>query len=146
MTNRMLHRSRFGRFRSDEKGEFLGFLIVMITAVLLVVGFTVDASRLLTARRDLNDTASQAALAAAQQVDGGSILRGEVALGANAIEAGHAYLAAQGVTGTVAIVGDTAVVEVTGTVEPIMFVGFGARTVTAEATARAVRGIDQADT
>lgn len=133
-------------FRTDERGEFLPFVLVMMTAVLLVVGFTVDAGRVLAARRELNDHASQAALVAAQQVDGRALVMGTVELSPDAVDAAQSYLAAQGLTGTVRIDRDSVFVETTGTVDPIMFFGMGTKEITGSATARAVRGVEEAET
>ncbi len=133
------------RFSADERGEFLASMLVMIVGVLLVIGFTVDAGRLLAARRDLNDTASQAAIAGAQQVDGQAVLDGRAELGLEAIVAANAYLAAEGVAGSASVVGDQVVVEATGEYSPIMFGGFGNQTLTGQGTARAVRGVDDAE-
>lgn len=130
----------------EERGEFLPFVLVMMTAVLLVVGFTVDAGRVLAARRELNDHASQAALVAAQQVDGRALVMGAVELSPDAVDSAQSYLTAQGLTGTVRIDGDSVFVETTGTVDPIMFFGMGTKEITGTATARAVRGVEEAET
>lgn len=133
------------RWRSDERGEFIAYYLVMFTGILLTIGFTLDAGRYLAARRVMNDTAGQAAIAAGQHIDGIQVIQGGTGLGPDVQTAGQAYLAANGVTGTVTIVGDMVVVQTSGTFSPVMFAGFGERTVTGRATARPARGVTEAE-
>ncbi len=138
-------RAALDRFRSDERGEFLASMLVLIVGVVLVIGFTVDAGRLLAARRDLNDTAAQAAIAGAQHVDGQAVAAGRADLGPEAVAAANAYLAASDTDGFANVVGDQIVVETSSGFSPIMFLGFGDQTVAGRGTARAVRGVDTAE-
>lgn len=138
---------RLRALRTCERGDFAPMMLVMIVTILLVTGFTVDAGRLLSARREVNDVATQAATAGTQVVDGTAVLAGGTDLGPQAVAAAMAYLDAVGVEGRAEIVGDTIIVETTAAYEPIMFGAiFGAREVKGRATARTVRGVDAAET
>ncbi len=139
--------SRRRALRSDERGDFTGATLVMMVAVLMAVSFTVDAGRLLTARREVNDTAAQAARAAAQVVDGNSLAAGEPPrLAPDAADAAQGYLElVDGVEGTAVLVGDHVEVDTTAVWSPLLFDGFVELELHGRAIARAARGVTAAD-
>lgn len=133
--------------RSD-RGDLVASTVIFIAGILLVAGFMIDAGRLLTARRDANDAAAQAARAATQEIDGHTVTNGPTAISYNtdAAATAEAYLATVGVTGTVTITGDELTVTTTQQWDPVMFAPFGPRTVTGTATTRAALGINDGNT
>ncbi len=139
-------RRRLRSFGGEERGEFLASALVLITGVLLVIGFTVDAGRLLAARRSLTDTASQAAIAGAQHPDEHGFFAGQTTLGPGAVTAANAYLTGIGVDGSATVAGDLITVSTRSEFVPILFFGFTTQTVSGTSTARAVRGVDNPET
>lgn len=121
-------------------------MVAVLAVALLALGALVfDGGQILTARREANNLARQAARAGAQQLDVGQARAGTFTLDAGAAEAAVvAFLADQGVSPTdVVVSGDR--VEVTVTlVQPtplLSIVGINERAVTATASARAARGV-----
>ncbi len=132
---------------AGERGDFAGATIVMMAAVLLAVGFTVDAARLLTARREVNDAAGQASRVAAQVVDGNTLAAGgQPGLHPDAADAAQDYLAGlDGIDGTAVLVGDEVVITTHATWSPMLFDGFFTLELEGRAVARAARGVDDAE-
>jgi len=121
-------------------------MVAVLAVALLVLGALVfDGGQILTARREANNLARQAARAGAQQLDVAQARVGDFTLDPVAAEqTARTFLADQGVTPTaVRVLGDRVEVTITLT-QPtplLSIVGIDERTVTATASARAVRGV-----
>ena len=133
------------RHRRDERGAVTGMFAVLAVALLALGALVFDGSQILTARREANNLARQAARAGAQALDESSVRAGTPTLDPLAAEAAaRAYLDLEGIVPTaVTVNGD--VVEVTIQLvqeTPLLaLVGIEDRTVTATAAARAARGV-----
>lgn len=121
-------------------------MVAILAIALLALGALVfDGGQILTARREANNLARQAARAGAQHLDVAQARTGTFTLDAPAAEAAaRQYLADEGVTPTaVRVLGDR--VEVTVTlIQPtrlLSILGISEREVTATASARAARGV-----
>jgi len=129
----------------DERGQVTAMVAVLAVALLALGALVYDGGQILTARREANNLARQAARAGAQQLDVGQARTGTFVLDAPAAEAAaRAYLADQTVIPTaVRVDGDR--VEVTvSLIQPtplLSILGIDERTVTATASARAARGV-----
>ena len=130
---------------SSERGAVTGMFAVLAVALLALGSLVFDGSQILTARREANNLARQAARAGAQALDESSVRAGTPTLDPLAAETlARAYLEAEGIVPTtVTVTGD--VVEVTIELvqeTPLLaLVGIEDRTVTATAAARAARGV-----
>lgn len=126
-------------------------LVVLVVSVIAFAGLVVDAGGILAGRRQVYDAASQAAQAGSQAVDPEGIRSGSPVpqlIPADAHAAAMAYLAAVGVDGSASVSGDEITVTATTTVQMQILgaLGVGPRTVTGTASARAVRGVNSAET
>ena len=134
--------------RRREEGQVTGMMAILAVALLALGALVFDGGQILTARREANNLARQAARAGAQQLDIAQARTGTFTLNPGAAEAAaRAYLAAHDVTpADVIVTGDT--VEVTVTlVQPtplLAILGIEERTVTAVGSARAARGVLEA--
>lgn len=129
----------------DERGQVTAMVAILAVALLGLGALIFDGGQILTARREANNLARQAARAGAQQLDVAQARVGTFTLDpAGADGAVRAYLEDQGVTPTsVRITGDRVEVTVTLT-QPtplLAILGIEERTVTATASARAARGV-----
>lgn len=130
---------------NDERGQVTAMVAVLAVALLALGALVFDGGQILTARREANNLARQAARAGAQQLDIAQARTGTFTLDRSAADsAARAYLADQGVTPrAVRVTGDR--VEVTVTlVQPtplLSILGIDEREVTATASARAARGV-----
>jgi Flp pilus assembly protein TadG len=129
----------------DERGQVTAMWAILALALLVLGGLVYDGGQILTARRDANNLARQAARAGAQQLDETSIRAGTPTLEPAAAEAAaRDFLARRGITPTaVDVDGSTVTVTVTIT-QPtplLALVGIDDRTVTSTASARSARGI-----
>ena len=121
-------------------------MVAILAVALLALGALVfDGGQILTARREANNLARQAARAGAQQLDIAQARAGTFTLDPAAAEsAARAYLDGEGVTPTAVLVtGDRVEVTVTLT-QPtrlLSILGISERDVTATASARAARGV-----
>jgi Flp pilus assembly protein TadG len=129
----------------DERGQVTAMVAVLAVALLALGALIYDGGQILTARREANNVARQAARAGAQQLDIAQARIGTFTLDPAAAEgAARAYLADQGVTpSSLRVTGDR--VEVTVTLmqaTPLLaLLGIRHRAVTATASARAARGV-----
>ncbi len=123
-----------------ERGSVSLLVVIMIPALLAAAGLVLDGGRQLQARRTAQ-SAAQAAARAAVQPDDAELLGGELDVDA-AIGRAQSMLAAQGATGSVAMVGGAIVVTVTESVDYLILPG-GA-TVSEQASAESVRGASEA--
>lgn len=131
--------------RQDDRGQVTGMVAVLAVALLALGALVFDGGQILTARREANNLARQAARSGAQQLDVAQARVGVFTLDPVAAEqTARTFLADQGVTPTaVRVFGDRVEVTVTLT-QPtplLSIVGIDERTVTATASARAVRGV-----
>jgi Flp pilus assembly protein TadG len=130
---------------TDERGQATAMVAVLAVALLALGALVFDGGQILTARREANNLARQAARAGAQQLDIANARIGTYTLDPVAADtAARAYLTDEGVTPTnIRVLGDR--VEVTITLNqptPLLAIlGIHDRTVTATASARAARGV-----
>lgn len=128
-----------------ERGQITAMVAILAVALLALGALVFDGGQILTARREANNLARQAARAGAQQLDIAQARTGTFTLDAAAAEsAARTYLADQGVTPiAVRVLGDRVEVTVTLT-QPtplLSILGIDERDVTATASARAARGV-----
>src|SRR3954447_15476800 len=100
--------------RRDERGQVTAMWAILALALLVLGGLVYDGGQILTARRDANNLARQAARAGAQQLDENSLRAGTPTLDAAAAEAAaREFLSRRGVTPTaVAVIDSTVTVTV----------------------------------
>ena len=128
-----------------EHGQVVPFFLVLAPVLLVLVGLVFDGGQILTARRDANNLARQAARAAVQELDVNSVRAGAPVLDPVAADASaRRYLADRGVN-PVAVVVSAERVEVTVSIDqptPLLSViGISHRRVTATGSARPARGV-----
>ena len=121
-------------------------MVAVLAVALLALGALVfDGGQILTARREANNLARQAARAGAQQLDVGQARVGTFTLDPAAADAAaRAYLADAGISPvSVRVTGDSVevTVELTQPTPLLAILGIDQRTVTATASARAARGV-----
>lgn len=125
-------------------------LVVLVVATIALAGLVVDGGAILAGRRLAYDSASQAAQAGSQSIDEDALRMGAgVVLDApDAHAAALAWLAGAGVGGSASVVGDEITVTATTTVDMQILGSFGVgpKTVVGVASARAVRGVLDAET
>ena len=138
MTRRGLRHTR----RPDDEGRIALLVIVLTVAVLAMIGLSVDGGGKIRALERADNLASEAARAAGQAIYAPEAIEGgdKVVDPAAAVAAAQNYLAAAGVTGTVAVAADRKHVTVTVTiVYNTLFLGLiGIDTLTATRHATAV--------
>lgn len=136
-----------GRWAAEE-GAATIFVVGLTTALLMVAGLVFDGGRVLAARREAFHAADNAARAAAQAVDVGSIRAGAPPLvdAAAAELAARRYLERIGLDGDVQATADHVEVTVAIDVEMALLqaVGFNGRTVTGTGRAQIVQGVTRA--
>jgi hypothetical protein len=121
------------------------FVVIIVSALILFAGLVIDGGLTLAAKIRATDEAQSASRAGAEQINL-AVYRatGTVALDpTEASAAAERYLAATGDHGHVAVAGDTVTVTVVAT-QPTQILGVAglhSLTVTASASARAIRGI-----
>lgn len=131
----------------DERGQVTAMWAILALALLVLGGLVFDGGQILTARRDANNLARQAARAGAQQLDEASVRAGNPTLDAAAAEtAARDFLARRHIEPiSVSVVRSTVTVTVSIT-QPtrlLALVGIDERTVTSTAAARSARGVSQ---
>ncbi|HVV12112.1 pilus assembly protein TadG-related protein [Amycolatopsis sp.] len=145
MNATVLLRRRMGRLREDQNGRVTAFVVILVTAILLFAGLTLDGGLALAAKVRAIGEAQEAARAGAQEIDLAAYrANGALRLAPQqASAAARAYLAAAGHAGTVSVAGDT--VNVTVTVSQstrlLGLVGIDSLTVTGTGQAQPQRGI-----
>ena len=129
----------------DERGQVTAMWAILALALLVLGGLVYDGGQILTARREANNLARQAARAGAQQIDENSLRAGNPTLDPTAAEAAaRDYLARQNVTPiAVTVTGSTVTVTVSlnQPTRLLALVGINDRTVTSTASARSARGV-----
>lgn len=129
----------------DERGQVTAMWAILALALLVLGGLVYDGGQILTARRDANNLARQAARAGAQQLDENSVRAGNPTLDAAAAEsAARNFLARRNVTPTAVTVEDSTVTVTVSLIQPtplLALVGIDDRTVSSTASARSARGV-----
>jgi Flp pilus assembly protein TadG len=129
----------------DERGQVTGMVAVLAVALLALGALVFDGGQILTARREANNLARQAARAGAQELDVAQARVGTFTLDPVAADsAARAYLDDVGVAPvSVQVTGDRVevTVELTQRTPLLSILGIDERTVTATASARAARGV-----
>lgn len=131
------------RRATADRGQVTAMWAILTLALLVLGGLIYDGGQILTARREANNLARQAARAGAQALDETATRLGTPALDPVAAEAAaHAYLARRNATGTARA--DPTRITVTVTiVQPtplLALAGLSQRTVTGTATAHPTQG------
>ena len=113
-------------------------MIGVTVSAFLMVGLVLDGGVMLRARSDAFAVAASAARVGAQQLDHDAAVEGQAVLGPVAAEqAAMAYLAANGVTGSVTVTSDMVRVSVTTSADLQLLSLVGGESVTFDATAEA---------
>jgi Flp pilus assembly protein TadG len=134
--------------RTDEHGQITAFVAVMVAALLLCAGLVIDGGLTLAAKVRAADEAQAAARAGAEEIDlatyraSGAVVLDPI----QATQAAERYLASTGDSGQVAVARDTVTVTVQATqaTQILGIAGLHTFTVSASASASAVRGINGA--
>ena len=143
MTERKTPANQFCR---DERGAALSnWAALLVVAFALIAGIAVDLSGLVYAQSAANNTASQAARVAGEQIDKATMSGGKN-LAVTVAEAKRAALkqvTAQGMAGNVTVAGQTMTVTVTNTWQPVFLsmIGVHDLTATGQASARIVTAV-----
>ena len=115
------------RMRHEERdaGSATVFVAVTMLGLLVLCGLVVDGGAKLRATQRADRIAAEAARTAGQAVDPAALVAGDVTVDrAAAVQSAQAYLAAAGVTGTVALSPDGTAIEVDVVVTaPSVFLG-----------------------
>ncbi|MCP3992426.1 MAG: hypothetical protein GY724_25365 [Actinomycetia bacterium] len=130
---------------ADERGGVSIFVVLLVVPMVMMAGLAFDGGHILSTRREVADTAQQAALAGAQAIDGPAVRQGEIRVNAGLVHAAASgYLADAGHTGTVQVSVSEVTVTVTQVVDMQLLsaIGIGPKTVSGTATSRLVRGVD----
>lgn len=131
--------------RRDERGQVTAMWAILATALFVLAGLVYDGGQILTARRDANNLARQAARAGAQHLDENSIRAGTPTLDAVAADAAaREFLSRRNLSPTAVTVEDTSVTVTVERTQPtplLALVGINERTVTSTASARTARGV-----
>ena len=140
-------RSRGRVIPASEEGSITPFVVVITAALLAMAGLVIDGGFALAARQDATATAEQAARAGAdalarEEAQRGGPLRLNPAAARAAAER---YLATTGYTGHATVAGETVTVTVAVTRTTAILSAFGINTLTATSTAyaRGITGIDR---
>jgi HD superfamily phosphodiesterase len=131
-----------------EVGAVSAFVAIIAVAVVLVAGLVHDGGRLLTARRQADDIAGNAARVGAQELDEHRLRQGDAVVDPVAASQAVAdYLATTPATGSARIAADVVSVDVEVRVAPglLGIAGIGVQTIAATRRARAVRGVIEGD-
>lgn len=109
------------RAAADDRGSASVWMIGVVVCAFLMIALVLDGGVMLRARSDAYAAASAAARVGAQQLDPVAAVDGEAVLDPVLAErAALNYLAAEGMSGSVTIVGDRVTVNVTSTA-PLQF-------------------------
>ncbi len=141
-------RTRLRWWRADE-GRVTAFVLTLTVGILALAGLALDGGLALAAKVRANGQAEAAARAGAQAIDliayrGNGTLQ---LVPAQAVAGAQAHLAAEGVSGTVTVSGDTVTVTVTAsqTTQLLGLVGIGSLHVHGQGSAHPQRGVTAID-
>ena len=138
---------RRGRWCGGADGSVSLLLVVAVFGLFIAVGLVVDGGQKLRSSQRADDAAGEAARAAVLSIEPGSTVRGERPRvdETAARRTAEAYLQRVGVLGSVAIGDGQVQVRTTSSFTPsvLSIIGLGAQTVTGQASARLVRGVEQ---
>lgn len=130
-----------------DSGQITAFVVVMISAVMLLAGLVLDGGLILSARLRALNEAQEAARSGAQAIDLATYRdTGNVVLDpARAVAAANAYLTGTGAQGEAHVDGDQIVVTVRRrqATQILTILGIRAVTVHGTGTAHPVRGITE---
>ena len=122
-------------------------LVVAVFGLLIAVGLVVDGGQKLRSSQRADDAAGEAARAAVLSIEPGSTIRGQrpKVNQSAARKAAEAYLQHAGISGVVTVGDGRVQVRTTSSFTPsfLSIIGLGAQSVTGQASARLVRGIEQ---
>lgn len=140
-------RPRRGRWCGGADGSVSLLLVVAVFGLFIAVGLVVDGGQKLRSSQRADDAAGEAARAAVLSIEPGSTVRGERPRvdETAARRAAEAYLQRVGVLGSVAVGDGQVQVRTASSFTPsfLSIIGLGAQTVTGQASARLVRGVEQ---
>ena len=142
------HAGRSRRARcGGADGSVSLLLVVAVFGLFIAVGLVVDGGQKLRSSQRADDAAGEAARAAVLSIEPGSTVRGERPRvdETAARRAAEAYLQRVGVLGSVAVGDGQVQVRTASSFTPsfLSIIGLGAQTVTGQASARLVRGVEQ---
>jgi Flp pilus assembly protein TadG len=141
--------ARVTKRQTDERGQVTAFVVVITMALILCAGLVIDGGLTLAAKVRATDEAQAAARAGAEAIDLTTYRStGTIVLDpAQAADAAQHYLVSTGNQGQVDVTGDvvTVTVKETQPTQILGVVGLHATTVSASASATAVRGITGPD-
>jgi Flp pilus assembly protein TadG len=130
-----------------EDGSVSLLLVVMVFGLLIAVGLVVDGGQKLRSSQRASDAAGEAARAAVLSIEPGTTIRGQRPRvdQAAARRAAEDYLQRAGVAGSVTVGDGRVQVRTTSSFTPsfLSIIGLGSQTVTGQASARLVRGVEQ---
>jgi len=138
---------RQSRWRGGEEGSVSLLLVVAVFGLFIAVGLVVDGGQKLRSGQRADDAAGEAARAAVLSIEPGSTIRGQrpKVNQSAARKSAEAYLQRAGVSGVVTVGDGRVQVRTTSSFTPsfLSIIGLGAQSVTGQASARLVRGIEQ---
>jgi len=130
-----------------QDGSVSLLLVVMVVGLLIAVGLVVDGGQKLRSSQRADDAAGEAARAAVLSIEPGTTIRGQRPRvdQAAARRAAEDYLQRAGVSGSVTVGDGRVQVRTTSSFTPsfLSIIGLGTQTVTGQASARLVRGVEQ---
>jgi hypothetical protein len=133
------------RLEPREAGQITAFVVVMMTALILCAGLVIDGGLTLAAKVRATNEAQAASRAGAEQIDIATYREtGDIFLDpTQATSAAQRYLASTGDRGTVSVIGNTVTVTVEATQQTqiLNLAGIRSLSVSATASASAIRGI-----
>lgn len=128
-----------------EAGQVTAIWAVLALSLFLLGGLVHDGGQILTARREADNLARQAARAGAQALDENSVRAGAAVLDPVGAETSvRTYLDRRHLAPAAVVVGTSEVTVTVAMTQPtplLSLVGIGSRTVSATATARSARGV-----
>jgi len=134
-----------GRLRRDD-GRVSVYFAIVLTALIVIIGLTVDGSGRFRMMQRADNIAAEAARAGGQAINAGQAISGgaKVVDPALAVTAAQAYMTSAGVTGTVEVAADRQHLTVTVTIPyntvMLSYIGVDQVTVTGRATAQLITG------
>ena len=130
-----------------QDGSVSLLLVVMVVGLLIAVGLVVDGGQKLRSSQRADDAAGEAARAAVLSIEPGTTIRGQRPRvdQAAARRSAEDYLQRAGVSGSVTVGDGRVQVRTTSSFTPsfLSIIGLGTQTVTGQASARLVRGVEQ---